>query len=44
MFIVGDDAVIAERPWKLNSPFYGGLKQGNFVTDSEEFPVVWRKE
>ena len=41
-FCVGDDAVIASRPWIVSPPIYGGLKVGDKAV-SAEFPVVWTR-
>ncbi|PRD36134.1 UNVERIFIED_CONTAM: hypothetical protein NCL1_09542 [Trichonephila clavipes] len=40
---LGDDAIIARRPWKTSPPTVGGLHFGDRPICSE-FPIVWRNE
>lgn len=40
---LGEDAVLAKRPWEHNPPTLGGLKFGDRA-QSCEFPIVWRKD
>ena len=39
---VGDDAVLAHRPWVASPPVLGGLKQGMQIK-SEVFPEIWTR-
>ncbi|GFR12871.1 uncharacterized protein TNCT_452581 [Trichonephila clavata] len=40
---LGDDAIIARRPWKTSPPTLGGLQFGDRPICSE-FPIIWRNE
>jgi len=40
---MGDDAVIATRPWEVSPPTTGGLHPGQSAYLSEEFPTLWQK-
>lgn len=40
---LGDDAVLACRPWNVSPPFLGGLQYGDKAI-SDEFPKVWEEE
>lgn len=40
---LGDDAILARRPWSVSPPVFGGLKYGDRVM-SEDFPLIWREE
>jgi len=39
----GDDAVIGRRPWLTSPPTTGGLKVGQSVIHSDEFPLIWSR-
>lgn len=39
---LGDDAMMAARPWKVSPPTYGNLNIGDRAV-SEEFPIVWTR-
>ncbi|XP_070565051.1 probable phytanoyl-CoA dioxygenase [Ptychodera flava] len=38
---LGDDAVLATRPWEVSPPITGGLKPGQRML-CDTFPLVWR--
>ncbi|XP_077979054.1 putative phytanoyl-CoA dioxygenase [Glandiceps talaboti] len=38
---VGDDAVIATRPWDVSPPITGGLRPGDRVL-CDTFPLIWK--
>jgi len=40
---LGDDCVLARRPWKTSPPITGGLNIGDPMV-SDEFPIAWRNE
>jgi len=37
---LGDDAVLAQRPWKASPPILGGLNYGDRIL-AEQFPLIW---
>ncbi len=43
MYILGDDCVLAERPWIVSPPIDGGLKYGDSMV-CDTFPIIWRQD
>ncbi|XP_064647968.1 uncharacterized protein LOC135500432 [Lineus longissimus] len=41
---LGDDSVLAKRPWEAAPPHMGGLNYGDKIRDCEAFPEVWRRQ
>lgn len=42
--IVGDDATLVQRPWKVSPPIMGGLKYGQRIMNHLEFPLIWQQQ
>ncbi|XP_035681378.1 probable phytanoyl-CoA dioxygenase isoform X1 [Branchiostoma floridae] len=40
---VGDDAVLAERPWEVSPPITGGLTYGDKMA-CDTFPLIWKRD
>lgn len=39
---LGDDTVLAERPWEVSPPILGGLKTGDQIL-CDTFPLIWKQ-